>query len=240
MRIYLKLGVLLLALLIAVTAWTHNVAKSPTHEDIRVIHAMLEERGAGDLNGRVSATFEQEIDFIAAAQDAVLARAPENKGLPMGSTREPKSLYRARYGLCCDRGRAIEKALTLFGFKVRHISAYSTDETGSAIVSLLTPQVDSHAVTEVETSRGWLLVGSNARWISLDSGSRPWSAAELKRVVDFQLSLPEWSPKSHAAMNGLFSKSFVYLPGLYSRHGQFYPPFTPIPDVNWRDFVAGR
>ena len=42
MRRYLKLGVLLLALLIAVTAWTHNVPKSPTHEDIGVIHAMLE------------------------------------------------------------------------------------------------------------------------------------------------------------------------------------------------------
>ena len=73
MRKNLKLGVLLLALLIAVTAWTHNVPKSPTHDDIRVIHAMLEERGAGDLIGRVPATFEQEIDFIAAAQDAVLA-----------------------------------------------------------------------------------------------------------------------------------------------------------------------
>ena len=154
MRKNLKLGVLLLALLIAVTAWTHNVPKSPTHDDIRVIHAMLEERGAGDLIGRVPATFEQEIDFIAAAQDAVLARAPENKGLPMGSTREPKSLYNARYGLCYDRSRAIEKALTL--------------------------------------------------------------------------------------MNGLFSKSFVYLSGLYSRHGQFYPPFTPIPDVNWWDFIAGH
>ena len=240
MRKNLKLGVLLLALLIAVTAWTHNVPKSPTHDDIRVIHAMLEERGAGDLIGRVPATFEQEIDFIAAAQDAVLARAPENKGLPMGSTREPKSLYNARYGLCYDRSRAIEKALTLFGFKVRHINAYSTDETGSAIVSLLTPQVDSHAVTEVETSRGWLLVDSNERWISLDAGSRPWSAAELKRAADFRLSMPEWSPNNHASMNGLFSRSFVYLPGLYSRHGQFYPPFTPIPDVNWWDFIAGH
>ena len=52
--------------------------------------------------------------------------------------------------------------------------------------------------------------------------------------------MPEWSSKNHVAMNGLFSKPFVYLPGLYSRHGQFYPPFTPIPDVNWRDFIAGH
>ena len=68
------LGVLLLALPIAVTAWTHNVPESPTHDDIRVIHAMLEERGAGDLIGRVPATFEQEIDIIAAAWMPAVAR----------------------------------------------------------------------------------------------------------------------------------------------------------------------
>ena len=191
------------------------------------------------LNGQVPITFEQEIRIITAVQDAVLARAPENKGLPMGSPREPKALYNARFGLCYDRSRAIEKALMLFGFEVRHISAYSTDETGSAVVSLLTPQVDSHAVTEVKTARGWLLVDSNARWISLDAGSRPWGAAELKRAADSQLPMPEWSGNNRAAMNELFSKSFVYLPGLYSRHGQFYPPFTPIPDVNWHDFIVG-
>ena len=128
----------------------------------------------------------------------------------------------------------------LFGFQVRHVSAYSTDETGSAIVSLLTPQVDSHAVTEVKTSKGWLLVDSNGRWISLDTGNRPWSVAELKRVADFQRPMPEWSSNNRAAMNELFTKSFVYLPGLYSRHGQFYPPFTPIPDVNWYDFIVGH
>ena len=240
MRRYLKSGLLLLALLMAASAWTHNVPKSPTQDDIRFIHAMLEERGAGELIGRAPATFEQEIHFIATVQDAVLARAPENKGLPMGSTREPRSLYNARYGLCYDRSRAIEKALTLFGFKVRHISAYSTDETGSAVFSLLTPQIDSHAVTEAETSRGWLVVDSNERWISLDAGNRPWSAADLKDVADSRLPMPEWSSKNRAAMNGLFLKSFVYLPGLYSRHGQFYPPFTPIPDINWRDFIAGH
>ena len=239
MRQYLRFGVLLLAILIAVTAWTHNVPKSPTQEDITFIHAMLEARNSGVLNGQAPITFEQEIRIITAVQDAVLAHAPENNGLPMGSPREPKALYNARFGLCYDRSRAIEKALMLFGFEVRHISAYSTDETGSAVVSLLTPQVDSHAVTEVKTARGWLLVDSNARWISLDAGDRPWGAPELKRAAISQLPMPEWSGNNRAAMNKLFSKSFVYLPGLYSRHGQFYPPFTPIPDVNWHDFIVG-
>ena len=239
MRRYIKSGVFLLAILIAVTVWTHNVPKSPTQEDIMFIRAMLDARDAGELRGQIPATFEQEIRIIAAVQDAVLARTPGDKGLPMGSTREPKSLYYARYGSCYDRSRAIEKALMLFGFEVRHISAYSTDETGSAIVSLLTPQVDSHAVTEVKTSRGWLLVDSTGRWISLDDGNRPWSADELKRVADSQRSMPEWNSINRAAMHRLFSKSFVHLPGLYSRHGQFYPPFTPIPDVNWYDFIVG-
>ena len=40
MRRFLRVGVALAGILIAVAAWTHNVPKSPTQEDITFIHAI--------------------------------------------------------------------------------------------------------------------------------------------------------------------------------------------------------
>ena len=231
------IAITVVAALLTTLAWIHNVPTAPGRDDIRFIGAMLEERGWGELIGDTPATFEQEIRVVTALQDAVLARAPEHKGLPMKGTREPKFLYEARYGLCYDRSRAIEKGLAIFGFETRHVAVYSTKETGSAVRSLLTPQIPSHAVTEVNTSRGWLLVDSNRRWISLDFSHRPWSAADLHEAANSQSPLPEWSEENRVAMDGIFASPFAYVHGLYSRHGQFYPPYTPVPDVNWRDLL---
>jgi hypothetical protein len=238
-RKILKFGAICLVPVLVAAAWIHNVSTAPTDDDTKYIHAMLEERGVRELVLQGASTFDEEIRTIVAVQDAVLARAPEDKGLPLGSEREPRLLYEARYGLCYDRSRAIEKALTLLGLEVRHLAVYDTDSTGSAVVSLLTPGIGSHAVTEVHTSRGWLIVDSNARWISLDSDNLPWSAADLKRAVAAQSSMPHWSAINHEPMSGIFLEPFVYVPGLYSRHGRFYAPFTPVPDVNWGDLLTG-
>ena len=35
-----------------------------------------------------------------------------------------------------------------------------------------------------------------------------------------------------------FTVPFTFVFGLYSRHGQYFPPFMPFPDVNWRDLVV--
>ena len=224
---------------LAVVAWIHNVPTTLSDDDARYIHAMLEERGVRELVLQDTSTFDGEIRTIVAVQDAVLARAPEDKGLPLNTEREPKFLYEARHGLCFDRSRAIEKALILIGFEVRHLAVYDTSHTESAVVSLLTPGISSHAVSEVHTSRGWLVVDSNTRWISLDSGNTPRSAADLKRAVIAQSEVPLWSPINRESMSGIFGTRFTFVPGLYSRHGRFYAPFTIVPDVNWGDLLTG-
>ena len=215
--------------------WVHDVPKSPTPAEVRVLSAMLDEREYGELFARSPLIFQEEIERIVAAQDAVLARAPDNRGLPMGFSREPTVLYEARYGLCYDRSRAIEKVLQMHGFDVRHIAVYSTRDR-PAWMSLLTPQISSHAVTEVHTQRGWLVIDPDNRWTSLDDRNRPWSMADLQRASGS--NLPAWTHRNRARMAWIFSEPFTYLTGLYSRHGQFFPPFTPIPDINWRDFAA--
>ena len=63
----------------------------------------------------------------------------------------------------------------------------------------------SHAVSDVLTVDGWVRVDSNEAWVSVDG------------------------PPPSPIYDG------VTIVGLYSQHGRFYPPFTPIPDVNWRE-----
>src|SRR3546814_13565188 len=93
--------------------------------------------------------------------------------------REPKDLYAGQSGECYDRSRSIEKLLRLAGFEARHVSVYSVTDGSSVLGVLLTPGTSSHAVSEVLTQRGWMLVDSNARWIGLKA-SQPISAEEIK------------------------------------------------------------
>jgi hypothetical protein len=30
---------------------------------------------------------------------------------------------------------------------------------------------------------------------------------------------------------------FTWIYSLYSRHGRFYPPYDPVPDVNWAELA---
>ena len=145
-------------LLAAMLAY-HEVDNSLTQEDREYIPKYI---------GSISTTppmeqraFKDELAFIEHVQDAVLKTASLNEGIPFDSKREPKELFLAKKGLCYDKSRVIEKILRYSGFKTRHISIYSTTETQSALKSFWASGTPSHAVTEVWTSKGWLVVDSN-------------------------------------------------------------------------------
>jgi len=178
-------------------------------------------------------TFGDELEFIVSVQHSVLNIAPRNDGLPVGQKREPKELYEAKTGLCFDRSRVIEKIYRYFGLKARHVSIYSKVQTGSAIRSLITPGVPSHAVTEVLTKKGWLIVDSNAPWISTDKDNLPLS------IKDIQLRIEKYIPIrwNREPAESIYTKPFTFVYGLYSRHGMFYPPYNFIPDVHYGELV---
>jgi hypothetical protein len=156
----------------AVIAALHNVPTSPTVEDRVAVEQMLSRAGYADLLRQAPASFEEEIAAIIKVQDAVLAAAPIDEGVPLGERREPADLAARGKGLCYDRSRSIEKALRTIGIETRHIAVYATKGTGS-LGALLKPGIDSHAISEAKTSRGWVVIDSNARWISLDAKDRP-------------------------------------------------------------------
>ncbi|MDQ8699865.1 hypothetical protein [Hyphomicrobium sp. LHD-15] len=228
-------GVVLLFLgAIALTLWAHDVSTEVTDEDEIYAKHILAQAGYDHAALKVAgpADFESEVRTIKAVQDAVLTAAPDNKGLPFKTEREPRDIFERKYGLCYDRSRAIEKILSWLGFETRHVAIYSTADT-SPLQALFTPQVASHAVSEALTRKGWMVVDSNARWIGLDQ------TRDAVSIDDIQSSgLRGWASESSAPINGIFRGAFIQIRGLYSRHGYFYPPYTPIPDFNFRQVVG--
>jgi len=195
--------------------WWHAVPTDPTAEDRLAVHHIL------------APTYQDEIAMIALVQARVLAASPLAAGIPKGQPREPADLLRAGGGLCFDRSRAIEKALAALGFQTRHIALYRDLE------ALVLPGVGSHALTEVRTAEGWLLVDSVSPWLGLDEAGQPVSAARA-RLGDVRWGMP--LPTS-GGTELLARPGFLFVRGLYSRHGQFFPPYWPFPDIAWRDFL---
>jgi hypothetical protein len=209
--------------------WYHRVNNTITDEDLSYIALYTTNVPAASPDS----DFENELRFIQGVQDAVLSVAPENSGLARGAEREPKDLYIARKGLCFDRSRVIEKILQSHGFRTRHIFLYSIKER-SALRAFFTPGVLSHAITEVETERGWLVVDSNDRWISLDRSGSPRGMLDIQNAVQGE-SVIEWESQPPPIYSDIAPTVFVY--GLYSRHGEFYPPYNFIPDINYGELV---
>lgn len=231
----LTLAALAASGLIAVIV-AHDIPVSVTADDRHYAPLILADAGYDGTyaEGGKPAHFEGEIRAIVAVQDAVLKLAPKNEAIPFERTREPKDLYELRYGLCFDRSRAIEKLLGWLGFETRHVAIYSTKER-SALGALLTPQSPSHAVSEVLTQKGWMVVGSNHRWIGLDAKRNPVSVTDLQRKG---VAAGRWAPESRDPINAIFKDPFVHIRGLYSRHGFFYPPYTPVPDYSLRQLSS--
>ncbi|MGQ0673480.1 MAG: transglutaminase-like domain-containing protein [Hyphomicrobium sp.] len=223
------------AALAATVLAIHAVPDAATPEDRVYADRMLEAAGYvgqardfGDLS-----QFENQLRAIAAVQDAVIEVAVTDAEIPFDRTREPRDAFELRKGLCYDRSRAIEKGLDALGLETRHVSVYAVDGR-TALGALLTPGNDSHALTEVRTAKGWMAVDPNVRWVGRTADGEVLTVAGLRGL---DLAAVRWEGGQSSPPHAIFSKPFVYILGLYSRHGRFYPPYTPVPDVNWRQLL---
>jgi hypothetical protein len=233
--VVLVLGVVCLGAFL--TAYMHNVPKTISEEDMVYIHKIVQEQGYdwGDLLAHDD--FIAEIEDIRAIQKAVLILTATQKQVPNNRTRDPKDLYELRYAQCSDRSRVIDKMLRAAGFKTRVASLYITANTGSAIQAILSNNKDlvrSHAMVEVLTSRGWMMVDTNDAWVGLDQDMQPVSLEEWYIKVE-QGNPDIWHASNQGRIYWLLEDSFTFVYGLYARHGYFYPPYNAIPDVNWAE-----
>jgi hypothetical protein len=76
------------------------------------------------------------------------------------------------------RSRFLEKAFIYIGLQTRHVFVFETDER-SPMISFLSP--GTNAMTEVKTSRGWILIDPLSRWIGLTADGRVLFADMLER-----------------------------------------------------------
>lgn len=209
----------------------HDVPTEPTTEDVHYSATLLSSFGDASHGFDSHGDFEAEVSFIGAVQRAVQAAAPVSRGIPYGQRRELKNVLEAGYGSCYDRSRAIEQVLRSNGFRVRHVFILYLRDGRNPLVAAVTPGNPSHAVSEVKTARGWLVVDSNRSVLSLKMDGSPGSIRELARWAAGDVEI-RW--QDHETLEDLYLSPFIPIYGLYSRHGEFYPPFNAIPDVNWR------
>jgi hypothetical protein len=215
-----RVSALALFLLCCALLVTTNVSTRLSAADIATLENDLELRGLPR-----PITFEDEIRTIRLVQQRVLAKASINQGIPTYEPREPSDLMRYRRGLCYDRSRTIDKALTYLGFETRHVFLLYRKDL-SFLRALVRRKHPSHAVTEVKTSRGWLYVDSNMPWIALTHAGEPLGAGGVWKHFDELDGAPEYVRGPWWAIRGL-----------YSRKGAFYAPYVPLPQANWWDML---
>ncbi len=215
----------------------HNVSGKITREDEIALKKILKDVKKEDIF-----SYQDEIQKIRDIQSAVLNVSPTLKKIPVRQTREPQDLLKAGHGQCSDRGRTIEKALRYSGFQARFVSVFSRDKSFIPPETLAIDggqDLRSHALVEVQTSKGWLFVDTNDRWVALDEKGNPLSLKAWKNIQDkggFQ-----WSEENRGDIYWLLRRDFNIVYGLYTRHGLFYPPYTPyIPDINIPTFIKGH
>jgi hypothetical protein len=226
-RVFIAAAVLLVLSFLLV--YIHNVPLYPDEYQtpyIKFFENGLEIAGPED-------DFDKQLAYIRGLQRNVLEIASHDEGIPRGMDRGPMQLFEMQKGLCFDRSRTIELILRERGFSVRHIFIISLAGKDNLLSALATVNQPSHAISEVFTSRGWMVIGSNSGWTAVTAEGDPVALQDLKaftdgrKVIEWRYPLPEiyislapWRP--------------VY--GLYSRHGEFYPPYNPVPDFNIIEF----
>lgn len=178
-------------------------------------------------------TYEEELANIRNVQKLVMRIAPVGDPIPDYASREPADLVKHRSGLCYDRSRTYDKVYKWMGFETRHVYILYKDSLGESTPRFIAPiraffsyGQSSHAVTEVKTSRGWVMVDSNSEWISVDSKENPVSMDDI------------WQSKAKFSVVPVYMlKPYWAIRGMYSRRGHLYRPYIPFPEFNLPDFV---
>lgn len=216
-----------------IIVYFHNVPKSLTTEDEIYIQKILKRCSIQPL--AEVRTYQEEIEFLQKLQDSVIHYYPVGIGIPLNQPREPKDLYEHNQGLCFDRSRVFEKICISQGFKTRHIFLLLDERKQKSFTAFLrTDSVSTHAVSEVKTQKGWLVIGSNFPWIALTKQNAPLS---IKEILAYNRtgSVPNDIYKTVSPISMWYDPNTRYIYGLYSRHGRFYAPFNIFPDFNFRE-----
>ena len=221
----LKKIIILLSALLLGLVYLHNVPKKVSQKDKQALAEIFKTPVvvAEDLS------FDEQIAYI----DLLVNELHDNFALlsPIAyhEKREPIDLLANGGGFCYDFSRSIEKQLIFSGFETRHVAVYLRKDNFWSTIS--SKGVYSHALSEVYTKKGWLIVDSNEPFYAQTVNGEVYSFEALKKSE----TLPKWKLQIHPELAPFYTPQIEFVYGLYSRHGRFYPPYNFIPDYNFSE-----
>lgn len=209
-----------------------NVSVDPSSSSIEVARKIGGELGIYPFTSGEERNFDVELFKLNGAMAYFTQVTSDRKqvAIPQREHRELEEWYEVKSGICSDVSRAAEMFLTYLGFHVRHVSIYSMKYNSNPYAVAITYRNPSHAVTEVLTSRGWMLFDPHFGRLYVDLKGNPIPAARMYEAIHA-------GDVAASDAHVIFSDHYTLFYGLYSRHGLFYPPFVPVPDIAWTDFL---
>jgi len=209
---------LLALILFIVFMFFHDVSNEVTAEDKVALSKM------GYLEN-VDHLTNVEKALVLVDQMQVLIR--KDFAIPKRYEREPIDLLRFRTGATYDWARSACKFFKIHNIPARQVSLYQTD---GSMWSIFNPSIEWWSSVEVYQDGVWGLVDPFSSWTTLDEDGvfHPTSDINDKTI--------KWKSKKGQVFHKFQKVHLKPVYGILSRHGQYYPPFTPIPDFNFADF----
>lgn len=206
----------------------NGVDTTVTADDRKIISAL-------DVDDICESTdsFDAELNCIETVQSTVFDTYPDTSdAFVKGETNHDVRDYDERgFGSCYDRAKLLEQTLRHYGFEVRRVALYQRQ---SSPLGYLMPGINSHALSEVKTSRGWMALESIEPLLGIDEQGQLYTIGDIRdgledgRIDDatFGTAIPD----------DFFDGGFIYVYGVYSRHGYFFEPHLPVPEIDWSQF----
>lgn len=195
-----------------------DVNNDLTPEDVQAINSL---GVSGECHGLHD--FPAELGCIRSVQLSIKTHVSDMRCADKSQIIEPDQFLARGYGCCFDRARFIEKTLQFYGFQTRHLALHHLT---IPVLGYLLPVNSSHSTSEVLTSKGWMYVDSNSLFVLISNTDEPLTAIMLRQI--------DWGElKQRPVPEEFFSHNPTIFYGLYSRHGYFYPPKIPLPDIDW-------
>lgn len=201
-----------------------GVSKNISSEDIKITELLSVGNECSNID-----SFNMEVKCIRNIQRAQLdlikgkeCRDEFNFFLNLGSIK----ILKENTACCFDRARITQQSLQYYGFKVRNIFLLNRK---SNVFDILRAGIDSHATTEVLTSKGWLGVDSNEPFMLISKKGIPYT---------YEKAITSGLIKQHSDINFYKYPNYQFI-GLYSRKGNFFAPyFLFLPELNYSDFFS--
>ena len=221
-RRLLKIALAILASLV-LAAFAFNGYPTVTKTDRAYIDSFLTEWKIPADSDSIHASFDREVAFVSRVQDSIVKNF-SGAFHPQEKVGHVDFYFRNRAGVCYDKAILMEKMFTSYGFSIRHMYIYfRTDSMPTQKTDFFKRGLTSHAMLEVKTKKGWMVVAINGNWLGIDPQDNPLTIHDVRdqlKADNLKLKKPNYYG-AYFFEPFRIPSNFLITYGIYSRHGQF-------------------